>query len=172
MKERNPSAVDILSEKDPRFAGLHGTRDTVARELREAGMGAAVQHTPVFKTVEEERLWSLGVLCVDSPKALLKAVFFVVENTFCLRGGREHEMLKLSQFQFGTERMIEFVVTCSNCTIANCLSIMETKDSISSLKRLNQDYVGPWFKKQHVGRNTLSKMVGSKHVLKEKQITV
>ena len=73
MKERNPSAVDIHSEKDPRFAGLRGTRDTVARELREAGVGTAVQHTPVFEMVEEERLWSLGVLGVDSPKALLKA---------------------------------------------------------------------------------------------------
>ena len=48
MKELNPDAVDILSEKDPRFAGLRGTRDTVSRQLREADVGATVKRTSVF----------------------------------------------------------------------------------------------------------------------------
>jgi len=42
MKELNPEVVDILSEKDPWFAGLRGTCDTVARQLCEAGVGATV----------------------------------------------------------------------------------------------------------------------------------
>ena len=42
------------------------------------------------------------MLGVDSPRALLNAVF-IVGKAFCLRGGRKHEMLKLKQFTFGTE---------------------------------------------------------------------
>ena len=53
-------------------------RDTVARQLREAGVGATVNPTPVIEAQEEERLWSLGVLGVESPKALLNAVFCTV----------------------------------------------------------------------------------------------
>ncbi len=71
MKVRNPCAVDILSETDPRFTGLRDTRDTVARQLREAGVGATVKHTAVFSATEEEQLWSTGELGVDSPRAVL-----------------------------------------------------------------------------------------------------
>ena len=44
MKEISPSAPNFLSEEDDRFRGLHGTRDTVARQLREEGIGASVKH--------------------------------------------------------------------------------------------------------------------------------
>ena len=53
-------------------------RDTVARQHCEAGVGATVNPTPVIEALEEEQLWSLGVLGIDSPKALLNAVFFTV----------------------------------------------------------------------------------------------
>ena len=78
MKELNPEAVDILSKKDPRFAGLCGMRDTHSRELREAGVGTTVKHTSVFSAAQEEKLWSTSVLGVDSPRPLLNAVVFVV----------------------------------------------------------------------------------------------
>ena len=76
MKELNPEAVDILSKKDPRFAGLCGMRDTHSRELREAGVGTTVKHTSVLSVASREgKLWSTSVLGVDSPRALLNAVF-------------------------------------------------------------------------------------------------
>ena len=37
-------------------------RDTVARQQREPGVGATVNPTPVIEALEEEQLWSLGVL--------------------------------------------------------------------------------------------------------------
>ena len=40
-------AVDIFSEKDLRFAGLRGMRDTLSRELCEAGVSTTVKHTSV-----------------------------------------------------------------------------------------------------------------------------
>ena len=78
MKELNPEAVDIFYEKDIRFMGLHGMRDTISRQLCEAGVSATVKHTSVLSEAEEEKLWSSDVLGTGSPKALLNVVFFVV----------------------------------------------------------------------------------------------
>ena len=48
---------------------------------------------------EFQQLWSTGVLNVETPKGLLKAVFFYNGKCFCLRGGIEHCNLGLSQLQ-------------------------------------------------------------------------
>ena len=49
--------------------------------------------------MHEEKLWSSGVLNVSTPRGLLNAVFYVNGKIFCLRGGKEHRDLKLSQLQ-------------------------------------------------------------------------
>ena len=54
------------------------------------------------------------MLGIDPPKSLLIAVFFTVGKAFCLRGSREHETVKLVQFEFGTKGMTEFVVYTEN----------------------------------------------------------
>ena len=58
LKEKDPSVqpVNFLSESDHRFAGLRGTRDRIARERRQMGIGAEVKHTEVFTTDEEDVL--------------------------------------------------------------------------------------------------------------------
>ena len=76
MTKVNPCVPNFLDEKDARFAGLRETRDTVAHQLREEGVGAAVKHTKVISSKEESLLWSQGSLGVTSPTALLNAVFF------------------------------------------------------------------------------------------------
>ena len=43
------------------------------------------------------------MLWEHSPKALLYAVFFANGKNLCLRGGREHHTLKISQLVFGKE---------------------------------------------------------------------
>jgi len=94
------------------FAGLRGTRDTVARQLREAGVGASVKHHEVISREEENMLWSKGIVGITSPKALVHAVFF--GKYLYLRGGREHKELKLSQFIFGCDEGGEFVQHVEN----------------------------------------------------------
>ena len=42
MVKLNPETPNFLDETDPRFRGLQGTRDTIARQLREEGVGATV----------------------------------------------------------------------------------------------------------------------------------
>ena len=75
MKEVNLTAPNFLNEQDQRFSGLRGTRDTVARQLREEGIGAAVKHTEVL-SYEEVLLWDRRLLGVASPRSLFNAVFF------------------------------------------------------------------------------------------------
>ena len=95
------------------FAGLRGTRDTVARQLREASVGASVKHHEVISR-EENMLWSKGIVGIASPKVLLHAVFFANGKYLCLRGGREHKELKLSQFTFERDEGGEFVQYVEN----------------------------------------------------------
>lgn len=114
MKKLNPATPNIVDESDDRFAGLRGTRDVVAHKLREDRVGASVNHTATIFHEEEAQLWSEGVLGLSTPRALLNAVFFLNGKTMCLRGGREHKALKLSQFTFGTDKGGDFVVYTEN----------------------------------------------------------
>ena len=79
-------------------------RDIISRELRQKGVAVGVKHSEVISSSEEELLWEKGILGIDSPAALLNAVFYGKGKVLCLRGGREHWGLKLSQFEFGDEK--------------------------------------------------------------------
>ena len=82
----------------------------MSRRLREEGVGASVKHTAVISHDEESALWESGVIGVHNPKALLNAVFFLNRKVLCLRGGREHKSLKVSQFAFGSDEGGEYVL--------------------------------------------------------------
>ena len=77
---------------------MTGTCESIARELREQGVGAQVKHAEVITPEEENALWDAGVMGIFSPRALVRAVFFYVGKAFCLRGGTEQRSLKPSQF--------------------------------------------------------------------------
>ena len=110
----NPETPNFLDEKDVRFVGLRGTRDTVSRQLREQGVGAKVKHAAVISYEEESALWDRGVVGAHSTKALLNAVFYMNGKVLCLRGGQEHKNLKLSQFSFGSDHGGDYVVYTEN----------------------------------------------------------
>jgi hypothetical protein len=95
-RERAPN---ILAKDSPSFQTLYRTMDAVYKKLRANGVGAQKRITETFTKEEENRLWESGVLGVDNPKNLLRAVFFTNGKNFCLRGGDEHRNLKLSQFE-------------------------------------------------------------------------
>ena len=44
-------------------------------------------------------MWISGILGTDTPQSLLRAVLFLNGKTFCLRGGVEHQELKISQIE-------------------------------------------------------------------------
>jgi len=48
--------LNFLDEKDDHFAGLRGTRDTVACKLCEDSIGASVKHAATISEDEETKL--------------------------------------------------------------------------------------------------------------------
>ena len=73
-------------------------RDNVARGSGNAGIGATVN----IVSEEEDLLWSIDILGMSSPRVLSNTILFLTGKVFCLRGGREHYAIKLSQFTFAT----------------------------------------------------------------------
>jgi hypothetical protein len=90
---------NFMDRKDPLFRDLTGAMQVRYRELRTEGVGAVVKHAAIVTPEEENQLWNSKVLGVHSPVALVRAVFFYVGKTFCIRGGEEQRRLKCSQFQ-------------------------------------------------------------------------
>ena len=76
MKEINPSTPNFLNEEDDHFKGLRGTRDTVARQLREQGIRASVKHAEVITHEEEALLWDQGIFGVSTPRSLFCRVLY------------------------------------------------------------------------------------------------
>ena len=73
--------------------------ESTFQRLHSRGVGAASKHVEVISKEEEELLWEQNVLGCHSPRALLRAMFFLNGKNFCLRGGREHRGVQLSQFK-------------------------------------------------------------------------
>ena len=67
--------------------------------LRKEGIGATRKAALVITKKDVELLWSSGVLGIDSPWPLLRAVFYTVGLSFTLRGGQEHYDLTVDQLQ-------------------------------------------------------------------------
>ena len=92
-------SLNFLNTKDTRFAPLQNAIDIILRDLRQEGVGSTKKSAEIFTKAEETKLWDDGVLSLDNPKSLLRAVFFLNGKNICLRGGAEHRNLKLSQFK-------------------------------------------------------------------------
>ena len=86
----------LAYKTDNRFRGLKGA--CFSRSLREQGIGGEVKHAAIFTREEENKLWGTATIAVDSPLALVRAVFFYVGKNLCLRGGQEQRCLQPSQF--------------------------------------------------------------------------
>ena len=86
---KSKDCPNFLDKSDSRFSELRGACDTVARNLREKGIGAQVKHAAIFTADDEDKLWSTGTIGIHSPLALVRAVFFYIGKSLCLRGGQE-----------------------------------------------------------------------------------
>ena len=96
----DPECPNFFDEKDYRYQKLRAALDNLGRRLRKDGIGAEVKHASIVTSEEEDALWLSGVLGSTTPKALLNVVFFFSSGkNFCLRGGSEHKILKLSQLK-------------------------------------------------------------------------
>ena len=99
MKVENPVYPNFLDKGDPAFSTFLVTLDNLLKSLRADGIDANSLHTEGISSDEENQLWTSGVLNMNTPIGLLRAVFFYNGKCFCLRGGQEHRDLGISQLQ-------------------------------------------------------------------------
>lgn len=95
--ERQILAVLTSSTNKTHFRQLQHTLDDLFHKLHSEGVGVQVKTTEVLTKEDEANLWNCGVMGVTTPKTLQNAAFYVVSKMFALRGGIEHQSLKLSQ---------------------------------------------------------------------------
>ena len=99
MRTINPLCPNFLDTSNLSFSSFHTALDNIFRDLRLKGVGSGSKVTEAFTKDEEDLLWSSGALSTETPKGLLRAVFFLNGKNFCLREGEEHRQLKISQLQ-------------------------------------------------------------------------
>jgi hypothetical protein len=98
MREKKNDAFNIFDEKDPNFTPLKKVMDSHFKQLHSEGLGTNPSQSDVISKDNENLLWSKGVMGLDTPKQLVRTVFFYTGLSLCLRGGDEHRSLKVSQF--------------------------------------------------------------------------
>ena len=103
MQRIDAECPNFLDVKNPEFKEIHAVINTYFRQLRESGVGTETKHTPIITKEEENCLWDQGVIGVETPESLLRAVFYYNGKNFCLHRGSEHRALKVSQLVRHTE---------------------------------------------------------------------
>ena len=93
----DPDCPNFMDSTNSQFREIHSIIDGYFRELRSLGVCAEVKRTSTISKEEENLLWEKGVVGVSTPESLFRAVFFYNGKNFCLRGGKEHRALKISQ---------------------------------------------------------------------------
>ena len=76
-RSKSADFPNFLDKSDKRFKELRAACENVARQLRKDGVGAEVEHAPVFTREEDDKLWESGTIGIDSPLALVRAVFLM-----------------------------------------------------------------------------------------------
>ena len=76
MRNLNPDYPNFLSKDGSSFISFRTTLDNLFKSRREKGVRATSTHTESISNEEEDLLWDSGVLNTDTPKGLLRAVFY------------------------------------------------------------------------------------------------
>ena len=92
MLQSNCCLPKFLDWSNPLFRPIHGACDFIFHELHSKGVGVYVRHTPIISNEEEQKLWELGILGVDSSKSLEQTVFYYIGKRYCIRGGEERQL--------------------------------------------------------------------------------
>ena len=70
----NPNCPNFFDLNNKQFSSLHTIMDNVFCKLRSNGVDSSSKAAAVFTREDEDKLWDLGVLGTENPKALLRAV--------------------------------------------------------------------------------------------------
>ena len=95
MRAVSQDCPTFLDTSDFCFKEMHSIIDAYFQQLQAEGVGTVVEHATLISKEEENALWENGVVGDGTPTQLLNAVYN--GKNLCLRGGKEHRALKLSQ---------------------------------------------------------------------------
>lgn len=84
MLSENYTLPKFLDRSNAVFHPIHNAGDAVYHSLHASGIGSSV-----ITEEEETKLWVSGILGIENPKSLLRAVFFYIGKQICLRGCEE-----------------------------------------------------------------------------------
>ena len=74
IRQGNPKeSINIFT--DAEFKELRNVCDSVFKRLHQKGVGSETKNTPVLTQLEEDKLWESGVLDLNTPTGLLRALF-------------------------------------------------------------------------------------------------
>ena len=89
---------------DEKFKEVKFTLDNTMKKRAADGTGNSVRQAEVLNIMDEDILWSLGLLGTHSPEVLLQTVMFTLGLSCSLHAGKEHYALRSipfrSQFTF------------------------------------------------------------------------
>lgn len=82
------------------FKGSRDVLEGKARMLREKGMGKKPNKTNSLTREEEEILWQSGQLGDETPKSIIRTLWWQLTQHFGLRGRQEHHSMRVEDFKF------------------------------------------------------------------------
>ena len=95
--ERDRPDMSFLDEQSITFKPLRDMLDAVMKDLHAKGQNTVTQTDPIT-TADEEKLWSSGVVGMETSKSLSYAVFLYNGKIFGIRGG-EHRVVMREQYE-------------------------------------------------------------------------
>ena len=84
---------------DEKFKEVKFTLDNTMKKHTADGIGNSVRHAEVLNIMDEDILWSLGLLGTHSPEVLLQTVMFTLGLSCSLCAGKEHYALRSIPFK-------------------------------------------------------------------------
>ena len=99
MRAITPGFPNILNATNLHYKPLHDSLESTFRKRKEIDALSENKPAEPLSVEEEERLWSSGALSTDTPKGLLRAVYFLNAKHFGVFGGNKHRLMKLSQLK-------------------------------------------------------------------------
>ena len=89
VRQANPKeSFNVFT--DARFKELRNVCDSVFKRLHQKGVGSETKSTPVLTQLEEDKLWESGVLNLNAPVGVLRAVFSLMEKAFAFEEVRSN----------------------------------------------------------------------------------
>ena len=188
MRSLNPACPNILDFKNE-FKPLHDFLESIFRKRLADTSTPEGRPSKGLSKGEEDRLWSSGALSTETPKGLLRAVFFLNGKNFGIVGREKHRELKISdlkrvvnppRYVYTKSVMkahatllpetvyIEAVAERGNRCHVHVLDLYLQKlppeafeNDIFYLQPIApfKDPARPWFTTNPVGKNSLNKMI-------------